>query len=85
MRAAEQVLVGLWSRDFCNAMAARKHEDVDKLLHDILEYEMVNVQPMERIRAQRDVKGENQKKLEAKHRRKTRVSRGGQVQAVHPQ
>lgn len=35
----EQVLIGLWSKDCCNAMAARDHQGHEELYHDILSYE----------------------------------------------
>lgn len=54
----EQVLIGLWSRDLCNAMASRVHANVDQLLHDMIEFERMNSQRAERIRGSREEKNE---------------------------
>lgn len=47
----EQVLVGLWSKDLCSAMAARNHHDLEELYHDIVSYERLEEQRVSRIRS----------------------------------
>ncbi|KAL1416945.1 hypothetical protein MTO96_027339 [Rhipicephalus appendiculatus] len=37
----EQVLTGLRSRELCTMLLGRMHEDDDDLLHDILEFELI--------------------------------------------
>ncbi|XP_051173489.1 uncharacterized protein LOC127289546 [Leptopilina boulardi] len=58
----EMILIGLWSRELCNAMSAKNHTDVDKLLHDMLDFERIHSERGERIRAKKDVKPEIAKK-----------------------
>ena len=49
----EQVLVGLWSKDLCSAMAARDHHNLQALYHDMMAYEKLEEQRIGRIRSNR--------------------------------
>ncbi len=37
----EQVLVGLWDRQVCSIMFAKKHFDVNELLHDLHKFKTI--------------------------------------------
>ena len=47
----EQVLVGLWSKDLCSAMAVRDHHNLQALYHDMMAYEKLEEQRIGRIRS----------------------------------
>ena len=47
----EQVLVGLWSKDLCSAMAARDHHNLQALYHDMMAYEKLEEQRIGSIRS----------------------------------
>nr|CAI5826329.1 unnamed protein product [Callosobruchus analis] len=60
----EQVLIGLWSKQMCDAMFGIKHFSVDQLFHDLQEYSQLESERVSRI-------------VEASHNR--RITRGGTI------
>ncbi|KAK9738527.1 RNase H-like domain found in reverse transcriptase [Popillia japonica] len=45
----KQVLVGLWSKQACDAMFARNHYTTDQLFHDLLDYEQMEKERTSRV------------------------------------
>nr|CAI5824536.1 unnamed protein product [Callosobruchus analis]CAI5857862.1 unnamed protein product [Callosobruchus analis]CAI5865394.1 unnamed protein product [Callosobruchus analis] len=45
----EQVLIGLWSKQMCDAMFGIKHFSVDQLFHDLQEYSQLESERVSRI------------------------------------
>ncbi|KAK9759085.1 hypothetical protein QE152_g246 [Popillia japonica] len=45
----KQVLVGLWSKQACDAMFARNHYTTDQLFHDLLDYEQMEKERPSRV------------------------------------
>nr|CAI5870141.1 unnamed protein product [Callosobruchus analis] len=60
----EQVLIGLWSKQMCDAMFGIKHFSVDQLFHDLQEYSQLESERVSRI-------------VEASHNRS--ITRGGTI------
>lgn len=46
----QQILIGLWSKALCDAMYPLKHTTISELLHDLHEYEEIEVKRIERIK-----------------------------------
>ncbi|GLV46049.1 hypothetical protein CBL_05135 [Carabus blaptoides fortunei] len=58
----EQVLIGLWSRELCNMVAGKQHNDQDALLHDLLQFDELNRVRRERFKTQRPNEKSNMQK-----------------------
>lgn len=65
-----EILIGLWSRELCNAAMAATQYTYDELLHDLVYYEKLINQRGERIRSMRDSGSTG-----ANHEQRRRVAR----------
>ena len=62
----EQVLIEIWSKDLCNAIAARNHRNLDELFRDIMIHIRFEDQCVERIKGPRNLNLERGKALDVK-------------------
>ncbi|GLV37539.1 hypothetical protein CBL_20351 [Carabus blaptoides fortunei] len=62
----EQVFIGLWSRELCNMVAGKQHDDQDALLHDLLQFDELNRVRKERFKTQRPDEKSNMQKPHVK-------------------